>query len=192
MNNIYKCALLETQITSLENINNTLINDNITLKKKLEKKIQNKVDTLKKFKSKKCIEAKNNESDALIKLRVLRQTTYETCSYHSYLEYLKEYYSNINNLLSNEVNNETMEHYNINQITTGLEDKNQQINEEIERAYKVFPLAFDAYSQYEDNIQIHLLLELLKEDYITYRKKLHQTINPINQVVYKIANAMKK
>jgi hypothetical protein len=33
---------------------------------------------------------------------------------------------------------------------------------------------------------------LLKDDYLSLREKLHKTLNPINQVVYKIMNAMKK
>ena len=63
---------------------------------------------------------------------------------------------------------------------------------EIDQTYKVFPLAFHAYTEYENNISIHFLLELIREDYITLRQKLHEAINPINQVVYKISWAMKK
>jgi hypothetical protein len=33
---------------------------------------------------------------------------------------------------------------------------------------------------------------LLRDDYISFREKLHKSLNPINQVVYKIINAMKK
>ncbi len=70
--------------------------------------------------------------------------------------------------------------------------KKTEIDQEIAHTYKIFPIAFDMYNQYENNITIHLLLELIKQDYVVYRQKLHKTLNPINQVVYKIANAMKK
>ncbi|MDP2396643.1 MAG: hypothetical protein Q8S84_04390 [bacterium] len=53
-------------------------------------------------------------------------------------------------------------------------------------------MAFHALTEYENNISIHFLLELIKDDYIILREKLHEVINPINQVVYKISNAMRK
>ncbi len=65
-----------------------------------------------------------------------------------------------------------------------------EIDNEIEHSYKMFPLAYHAYSEYENNYSIHVLLELIKEDYMVLRKKLYSALNPINQVVYKIANAM--
>jgi len=67
-----------------------------------------------------------------------------------------------------------------------------EINDEITHTYKVFPYAYDAYTEYENNITIHFLLELIKEDYIVLREKLNKVLNPINQVVYKISNAMRK
>jgi len=47
-----------------------------------------------------------------------------------------------------------------------------------------------SYIDYENNLPVHILLELIKQDFIVYRQKLHQTLSPLNQVVYKIANAM--
>jgi len=63
------------------------------------------------------------------------------------------------------------------------------IDNEIETIYKVFPVAYKAYIEYENYISIHVLLELLRTDFISYRENFQKTINPINQVVYKIANA---
>jgi len=51
-------------------------------------------------------------------------------------------------------------------------------------------MAFNTYIDYENNYPIHILLELIKEDFIVLRRKLHEAISPINQVVYKISNAM--
>ncbi len=70
--------------------------------------------------------------------------------------------------------------------------KKNQIQKEMDDAFKIFPIAFKAYSEYENNITIHIYLELLREDYNLLREWLHKSINPINQVVYKISNAMKK
>jgi hypothetical protein len=67
-----------------------------------------------------------------------------------------------------------------------------QITDEIEKVNKVFPVAFRAYAEYENNYTTHVLLELLKDDFIVFREELHKNLNPINQVVYKIKNAMRK
>jgi hypothetical protein len=54
------------------------------------------------------------------------------------------------------------------------------------------PIAFTAYKEYENNLPAHLLLQIIKEDYIIIREKLQKAMNPIAQVVYKIANAMQR
>jgi hypothetical protein len=68
------------------------------LKKTIEPKIDamsNKLDIV--FKSSKC---SNIDKESIYnKQNILKQTTYETCSYNYYMEYLKEYYSNVNNSL---------------------------------------------------------------------------------------------
>jgi hypothetical protein len=68
-------------------------------------------------------------------------------------------------------------------------DRKNQIDNEINHIYKVYPIAFNAYKQYEDNLSTHLLLELIRDDYKILRDNLHKVLNPINQVVYKISNA---
>jgi len=70
--------------------------------------------------------------------------------------------------------------------------KKKDISNEIERAYKIYPIAFQAYSEYENNLPVHDLLTMLRNDFIEFRLDLHKNINPINQVVYKISNAMKE
>ncbi|MFC1797936.1 hypothetical protein ACFLY2_02030 [Patescibacteria group bacterium] len=132
-----------------------------------------------------CNESK--EKSSIQKLSVLNQATYQTCKYSSYIEYLKDYNKIIKNNLEKDKNN-----YNISEIVNIENEKLAELNKEIEHTYKIFPLAFQAYTEYENNISIHILLELLRDDYITLREKLHDAISPINQVVYKIANAMKK
>jgi len=56
------------------------------------------------------------------------------------------------------------------------------IEREIEEAYKAFPMAFHAYSEYENFLSSHILLELIREDYALFRESLHKTLTPINQV----------
>jgi len=128
----------------------------------------------------------SSEKESIMKLKILQQTTYETCKYVNYLEYLKERNDKIENVLD-----EDKDTYTINEIYVAESRKNNEIDEEIDHAYKVFPIAYHAYSEYENNLPIHLLLELLREDFIILREKLHAVLNPINQVVYKISNAMR-
>jgi septation ring formation regulator EzrA len=42
MNNIYKCAIIQSQIDGLERVRNILIKNNIALQKRIEKKLENK------------------------------------------------------------------------------------------------------------------------------------------------------
>jgi hypothetical protein len=53
---------------------------------------------------------------------------------------------------------------------------NNEIDNEISRIFKVFPLAYYAYSEYEDNYVLHLLLTLIKQDYVTAREQLAKVL----------------
>lgn len=186
MNNIYKCALIWVQKKSLLLIKDDLTKKNPVLLEKIWQKIESKISKLEiTSKSLKC----NNSDDksSIIKLNVLKQSTYETCKYVAYLEYLREYNENI--VWSMKENKES---YNVDEIIYVNNKNANSIDEEIEHTFKVFPMAFHALSEYENNITIHFLLELIKDDYMILREKLHEVLNPINQVVYKISNAMRK
>lgn len=190
MNNIYKCAILNSQFSSLNLIKNDILtlskNDKLSseLKWELEKNIDRikiSIDTLK------CRKITNN-NDPIQKKSILKQTSYELCKYHSYLEYLREYNSNYENIVVLDDN----KNYNSMFLVNLEKDRKNQIDIEINQIYKVFPIAFDAYKQYEDNLSTHILLGLIKKDYKVLRDTLHKTLNPINQVWYKIINAMQE
>ncbi len=186
MNDIYKCALIWVQKKSLLLIKNDLTKKNPVLLETIWKKIDSKISKLEvTSKSMKC----NNSDDksSIIKLNVLQQSTYETCKYIAYLEYLRRYNDQISALTKNKNSS-----YTNNELLTQYDDNINKIDEEIEHTYKVFPMAFHALSEYENNISIHFLLELIKDDYLILREKLNDVLNPINQVVYKISNAMRK
>lgn len=186
MNTIYKCGLLSTQKKSLLLIKNDLIKKSPSIWKKIEGKIDANISKLDSISNTlDCTKSKSKSS--VQKLTLLRQATYQTCKYVSYLEYLKEH------------NRDTRNHfdpkktrYTPTEIANIESEKIIELEEEIEHTYKVFPLVFHAYTEYENNITAHFLLELLQDDYLTLREKLHEALNPINQVVYKIVNAMKK
>ena len=181
MNNIYKCWIIWAQQKSLNLIKKDL-SENPIIKDKIEKKIRKTELTSKSFNCQNI----SNEKNSLHKKRILHQTTYELCKYHSYLEYLRKRSNIIVNVVP--INKEIMS---IKEVNDLMRKKQNEIDVEIEKVYKIFPIAFDTYTQYENNYTIHILLELLKDDFVDFRKKLHKTINPINQVVYKISNAMK-
>lgn len=186
MNNIYKCALLSAQKKSLLLIKNDLTKKNPILQENVWKKIDNKI--LKVEMSTKSLKCNNSDDkSSIIKLNVLQQSTYETCKYLSYLEYIKEHNNKLAWFLG-----QKKDKYSISEVTYLYKQNIYAIDQEIEHTYKVFPMAFHALTEYENNISIHFLLELIKDDYIILREKLHEVINPINQVVYKISNAMRK
>lgn len=184
MNDIYKCWLITTQKKALLLIKNQLIGTPI--KKKVDGKITSNIEKLNNISnSLNC--TKTDSEDSVQKLILLKQATYQTCKYINYLEYLKEYNKNIPNIIKPKEWN-----YTPLEIVKTQKDKISELNNEIKNTYKVFPIAFHAYTEYENNITAHFLLQLIKDDYLTLREKLHKALNPINQVVYKIANAMKK
>ena len=77
-------------------------------------------------------------------------------------------------------------------FTNELSNKLNAIDSEIERTYNTYPIVFQAYNDYENNITSHILLDLLQQDFKVFRLWLHKTLNPLNQVIYKISNAMRR
>lgn len=186
MNSIYKCWILSVQEKALTLIKEELIKKNPNLIESLVEKIDAKIEVIKfSFVALDCIYTE--ETSSILKLHVLKQATYQTCKYVSYLEYVKDYNNYVENIWTFKWHKEVIAGL------INLQERNKvELNDEIAHTYKVFPLAFHAYTEYENNITIHYLLELIKEDYIVLRDNLHKVLNPINQVIYKISNAMRK
>ncbi len=181
---IYNCATSLSTKRHLLLIKEELIKKSPELKSRIEPQIDELIERLEakvewlKWECK--IETK--KKDIQIKKAVLNQTIYEFCKYNFYLEYM---YWQTENYLEN-YNNESVE-----AVNNRLFEKKRKILEENENSTITTTFAFIAYSDYEDNIGTHLLLELIKEDFAIVRDYLQKTLNPINQVVYKINNAMK-
>lgn len=202
MNSTYKCALLSAQERSINFIMKTLKeNAEVTAyTKEYEAKLK-RLESARKIND--CINA-NKSTRANDQKNVVDQTTFELCKYNNYLEYLLEYNSVIANVLEQDKKSkdngwtnivspdQITETYNITAIANLEKKKKQEISDEIERVYKIYPIAFQAYSEYENNLPVHDLLTMLRNDFIEYRLDLHKNLNPINQVVYKISNAMKE
>lgn len=184
MNNIYSCWMLKSQKKSYETIKKLVRNEKSwKLANKVLKKIDYKLKSIDESFQK--LQCKNVwKKDVYNKIVVLKQTTYELCKYSNYVEYLRDYYSYLPNIRPNK------ESFWVDELIDIKEHIEDEINDELEHNFKVFPIVFNAYSEYENNFPIHVLLELIRDDLITFRDKFYQTISPINQVAYKISNAM--
>lgn len=205
MNSIYKCVLIDIQERWLEYLEQVISATDKTnlVWKELNTKISSEKTKLKAKKSAlKCGWAWEDDSDEkLIKKEVLDQATVEFCTYSFYLLYLREYYADTQNALwlSKEEKESitswtdtTNESITTNEVKENSEKINKSINEELTKINKVFPLAYYAYSEYEDNYVLHLMLTLIKQDLVIAREQLAKVLWPINQVAYKIKDAMKK
>lgn len=193
-NQIYKCGIYQSQITSLKIVSNLLkIDSTWALKDRLENKIKSKIEIIETKRDK--IECIKDKWLKLFKKKILDQSTYEYCKYSYYLKFLDYYYADIKNLFwitpweADDLEDKKID---ISSITNKRSEILEKIKNEKKHTNKMYDFAFDAYVQYENYLQIHIILELLKDDFIVLRTKLYQTLNPINQVVYKIINAMSK
>lgn len=200
MNDIYKCALLKAQIKWLKDLKEEII-PRIDITWDILKNNGQKFDTqIEKLEIKATTLCNNKETSKEDKTEILKNTTQETCIYVSYLEYLKKYYQTTASLVALEntwwVINDTLNKINwVSPISWLNQTYNNTLNDiqsEEDNTYNISPIAFQSYLEYETNYPIHQLLELLRETYIVFREKLNSVINPINQLVYKISNAMKQ
>lgn len=194
MSNIYKCAIISSQKIALKKTKELLkIEKTGTVDDKIGRKIDLQFQKLELASG--TIWCKNqDDKNVYNKKNVLNETTLEICKYVHYLEYLKVYYSDLNNLVEPNTNSSTYQEEKI--ASTYLSEQIfsilQKLDYEQSRSYIVASTTFGAYSQYENNLIVHIFLQIIKEDYVIIREKLYQAINPINQVVYKISNAMQK
>lgn len=192
MNSIYNCAMIHSQINTMNVTKTHLLKLDTTghVKNMIEPKILQNLQKLElKSKQLKC---KAIDKDMIKKESVLKETTYETCKYHFYMDYMKNYYSDVGNVLDLDEEsdkNAVFVHQNVANLRSNIQTAIQM---EIDQAYQTFPLAFQAYSEYENNYAIHFMLQVILDDFIVYRQKLHQALTPFNQLAYKLSNVMKK
>lgn len=204
MNNIYKCSLLKVQIRWIEHIKEILSKTDKTwdLLKNIDAKLESNKNKLKAKSDTLCKNESSENTKKDDKKEILNNVTLQTCTYLSYLTYLEKYVENIENITKNNANS------NQSSVTDAVNKINwtntiawiskiysnmiSDIQKEEKNTTNIFQVAFQSYIEYESNYVLHVLLQLLKEDYIVFREKLNSVINPINQLVYKISNAMTK
>lgn len=219
MNNIYKCAILKSQNNAYTNIREKLktqymwaYDERIGAQQRLLSEQINRVA---------WVWCSRSEKDSFqLKKQVLDTHSFEMCRYLHFLEYVQA--THINNLgglvkdreisklseevfeqdpmigkeyyldLSSEEDYEFQNKYTVGDIIELERKSRDEINEEIEHTKNVYKISFQTYANYESNMVIHLLLNMLESDFISLRNKIYSTLSPINQVVYKIANATSK
>lgn len=204
MGNIYKCAMIQSQINSLSQVKETLRWETSgQLADALEWQMDQRMTRLE-LSSSNIGCTMTDQQTQQNKLNILRETTHQLCIYTSYLEYVKSYYEKTWSAFdrSNPADAEILEwDYDnnvLNQLTRTTPSKisndinasKNEIAEEIAHTYKVFPIAYQAYSEYENNYPIHLLLEVLKWDFLILRQLMYQNLMPIAQLWLKVINAM--
>jgi hypothetical protein len=160
------------------------------LRSLLETKLKPNLERLK-TRNKQCKFETNNLS--ISKKQILDQSTFELCKYSYYLDYLSFYYKDITNIFDLKQNtNLNNIKYDPSIIENLINNIQIQIADEKEHTYKIYPLAFTAYSEYQSNYPIHITLELLKDNLILFRENLYKALSPISQAIYKFINAMSK
>ena len=194
-NDIYSCSIIRLQKNSYKLILEKLIEKDRwwTLKSRVSQKFNLKIQKLDQiYKQKECKTPKNKEewNSLQFKQNLLNESAYEYCKYSYYLNYLQNHYKNIENANKEYFWDNENNSFKISQVAAIQSKLQQDISDEQSHSSKVFSMAFETYIDYENNYPVHILLELLKEDFIVLRRKLHEAISPINQVVYKISNAM--
>lgn len=197
-NSLYSCALLDIQKNTIKTIWDKLISIDKTwkLKSVIESKNKLKIKKLDIIKKKRgCISPSNKDKNNNIlnpKKEVLNESVYEFCKYSYYLSFLKNYYKNIDVINKEVLNKAETNSVRIWEIGEIFSSRQKEIVEEEIHSEKVFNMAFETYVDYENNYPVHVLLEIIKEDFKILRRKFHEAISPLNQVVYKISNAMSK
>lgn len=195
MNNIYKCALIQAQKNALEFLKDQLKTEKSgKLDDTIGRQIESQVNRLD-ISANKVGCTLSDDEIIINKQNLLNETTYEACKHISYLDYLQLYYGDIEKALGID-GPENNQDYNIQITTVEVEQRmntiKNMIADEAAHTYKVFPLVFNAYTEYEDSFPMHFLLQIIRADFVLLRQKMYENIMPIAQVGYKVINAMSK
>lgn len=215
MNDLYRCAILKSQNNAYRIVGQKLktpfswnLDDIISGQRD---RLTEQIDRIQ------CQKAEIDNFE--FKVHVLKESTFEMCKYMHFLEYLRtDHVNNFNNLLKEKEISENVEallesnpeewrelyleqwrdpeyklqqkNYTIWEIIELDKETRDEMAEEIQHTKRVYEVAFQTYSNYENNLVVHILLEMLENDFLQLRNKLYSALSPINQVVYKVINAM--
>lgn len=196
MGNIYKCALVQTQKNTLSFLKKQIsAEESWELTDTIGWQIDLQISRLEI--SAQSIWCSMSDSESIQnKLNVLRETTYEMCRYVGYLEYMKEFYHEMGNSQqiqnAQESSDDNTYGFKIDarQVANDVAGIEQEVAQEIAHTYKVFPIAYQAYTEYENTFPLHYMLVVIRWDFMVIRQALYETLMPIAQLGLKVINAM--
>ena len=187
MANIYKCWVIQSQRNTLNFIKRQI---RLEISGQLTDVIGTQIDTRLEHLQASASDIWCSLTDPEVvynKLNILRETTYEACKYINYLEWIREYHQNPNNILPPDDTRDRISNPELSIILNAIED---DINAEISHTFQVFPIAYQAYVEYENHFPLHFMLTVIRWDYIVLRNRIYQVFMPIAQLGYKVINAM--
>jgi hypothetical protein len=191
MGNIYKCGMIQSQKNSLTKLWEFIKQESSgQLSDAVGGQVEQRIRKLE-LSSNKVWCSLTDQDSIQNKLNILSETTYEMCKYTSYLEYIKsEYEKTKNNAKTVHQEEDTLFKVTPREVSNQINQTKNAIANEISHTYKVFPIAFHAYSEYENNFPIHFLLEVIRWDFLILRKLMYQNLMPVAQLGLKVINAM--
>lgn len=197
MDETYACAVLNSRSNILQTLR-LQIEKNGSEMSEIRTKLKSAEDAMKKAKQLNwCKDTVIKGNDA--KRELLDATMFQYCVYRHYLAYIEtNLRENANTLILEE--NDSRKNLWVNSIA--LENTDQyviivrslvsQIESEIARANDVYSQALVAYSEMERTYGIHILLLVLTDDYIQFRRNLKNFMNPLSQFFQKAVNVQSK
>lgn len=193
MGNIYRCAMIQSQKNSLTFLKEQIKQESSgQLSDTLWGEIDTRINRLElSANSIWCV--LTDTQTIQNKLNILKETTHELCRYTNYLEYLKEYFWSLELQAQRATQTENWvsdRAISITELPNVISSIRQDIAVEQAHSYKVFPLAYHAYSEYENNFPIHYLLEVIRWDFLIVRNRFYGVLMPLAQLGYKLINAM--
>lgn len=204
MSSIYKCAIIQSQRNSLSKLSDFIKQESSSgLADALWGQIDQRIHRLELSSNSVGCTLSDNQTEQN-KLNILRETTQQLCIYSSYLEYVKWYYEQTGNSYNtanpndSQLSDTSYDSETLNSLTkttprevaNSIIQAQNEVAREISHTYKTYPIAFHAYSEYENIYPIHFLLEVIRGDFLILRKLLYQNLLPIAQLWLKIINAM--
>ncbi len=218
MNNIYKCAILKSQNDSYDIILNKLNITNPSISIFTSRIQEQKTNITEEINNIDCVKTSPQKSGFGIKKQILDESTLEMCKYLHFLDYVDTtHVKDIWNLIKDREISQQVEQVFEQNPSAGIEayldlsnvddyefkkekytlqdilalqvESNKEIQEEIEHTKRVYEVAFQTYANYELNMVVHLLFDMLENDFRQVRDKIYAMLGPINQVAYKIPNA---
>lgn len=129
---------------------------------------------------------------------LLKESTYEICKYTAYMNALDDVFyedyrlSFLENLENDTEVNEEQETRITESIRLTREQITELIKERKEINFEIHSLSYLRFNDFFNNLTLHMAMEWLRIRVDIYREYLYKTLWPLNQLPWKIINAMKQ